>query len=107
MKGNVEQGGRVQFLTPEGNGAFADVIVHDPPQFTVFRHIGEVHNYEEQPLSGEVEKWSGAIEAYYSKEHDGITTLTCELDTDPQYESFYNETFPRAFKTVKEIAEAL
>ena len=90
-----------------GHGAYADVVVHDPPKFTAFRHIGEVHNLEEQPLNDETEKWSGAIAAYYSKEHNGITTLTCELDINPQYATFFEEKFPVALDIVKEIAEKL
>lgn len=103
--GEITQGSRIQFLTPSGEGMFADVFYLVPNKIVIFRHIGNVSDFEEQPIDEETEKWTGCFELYKLHEENGSTTLTAEVDCVPEYLKYMNEKFPPALQKLKEIAE--
>ena len=105
MKGNLEQGSRIHFLTPDGNGMYADVIFLTPKSYVLFQHVGEVRNFVELPKDDETEKWSGAFESYTLNEEDGKTILTAEVDLTPEDANFFNEHFPKSLLIIKDLAE--
>lgn len=104
-KGELKQGGRVHFLTPEGGGMYADIIIYKPHSNILFQHIGEVVNSVEQPLDETAERWTGAFENYILKSSGSITKLIVEVDLTPEHANFINENFPKGLKKVKELSE--
>jgi len=105
-KGDLSAGSRIHFLTPEGKGMYSDVIFNVPNKNILFQHKGDLLNFEEQPITEETEKWSGAFENYTLNEKDGVTTLIAEVDLLPEYLTYFNEAFPKGLQIIKEISES-
>jgi hypothetical protein len=76
-----------------------------PNKFIIFKHIGNVLNFNEMPLDAETEKWTGSFETYKLDEIDGKTTLIVEVDCVEQYVNYMNEKFPLAVQELKKISE--
>jgi uncharacterized protein YndB with AHSA1/START domain len=77
----------------------------EPNKSIFFTHIGEVKNYEEQPLDEKTKQWSGAKENYSLVENNNITTLTAAIDLTDEHAAFFDEAFPKGLAIVKELAE--
>lgn len=103
--GEMKQGGRIHFLMPNGSGMYADVPFFQPHSVAIFKHIGEVKNFEEQPLEGRMAQLTGAFEQYHLSEENGVTTLKAEVDTAPEYAAHFDEAFLKGLEKVKKIAE--
>lgn len=103
--GEMKQGNRIQFLSPENDGMYSDVIIFKPNENVMFRHIGEVKNGKELPLDEKTEQWTGAYENYILNEKNGVTQLTAEIDLTPEHIKYFEESFPKAMQKIKELAE--
>lgn len=104
-KGDLKQGGRVHFLTPSGEGMYADIIFYTPHSNILFQHIGEMLNFVEQPVDEAAEKWTGAFENYILKDNGVSTTLISEIDLTPEHVDFFNKNFPKGLEKIKELSE--
>ncbi|RYG52119.1 MAG: SRPBCC domain-containing protein [Chitinophagaceae bacterium] len=102
----LTQGADVRFLNPEGNGMYSIIDTIEPNRIMIFRHLGVVKDQINQPPDEESKKWAGGQEKYFLDESNGITTLTAEVDVYKDFETYFNDTFPKALQAVKEIAEA-
>jgi uncharacterized protein YndB with AHSA1/START domain len=100
-----KEGGKIQFLAPDGGGMYSKIAVSKPNELMSFEHIGEIKNFEEQPLTDETKAWSGAKENYYLTEENGNTALKVEVDLTGEFEEYFSKAFPKALALVKEIAE--
>lgn len=105
-KGTLQYGGRIHFLTPEGDGMYSEIIYFVPHSIIVFKHIGEIRENIEMPLDEASEKWTGFLEQYTYKEKNGATLLMVELDTDPKYKDHLSHSFETALIELKEIIES-
>jgi uncharacterized protein YndB with AHSA1/START domain len=103
--GELKQGGKIHFLSPDGGGMYSTVIFYNPPKNVLFQHIGELKNFEEQPLDEKTEKWTGAFENYKMKEDAGKTIVEAEVDLAPEYLDYFEEAFPKALGILKKISE--
>ena len=95
-----QEGSRILFLGPGGNGMFGIIEKKIPNEQMIFRHQGEIKNGVE-----EVKVWGEARESYYLAESDGITGLTVELEAPPDFEQYFKATFPKAMAILKQVAE--
>lgn len=102
-KGEMKEGNRIHFLSPDGRGMYSLIESFKDNEYAAFKHLGDLNNYEEQPQ--ENFKWSGSYETYKLQENGGITTLTAILDSVPEFEDWFNTTFPKALQVIKELAE--
>ena len=84
---------------------YSDVVFYTPDKNVLFMHIGDVVNFEEQPLNEDSEKWTGAFEGYTLKEKDGKILLIAEVDLNPSDKVRYDEIFPGGLEKIKEMAE--
>ncbi len=101
-KGDWQEGGKIQFLAPEGDGMYSRIHKLAPYTQMTFEHLGEIKGGEEQPQSS----WAGAKETYYLTENNGITELTVEVDLVDEYLQYFKDTFPKALQLVKQLSEA-
>jgi uncharacterized protein YndB with AHSA1/START domain len=100
------EGSKIYFLGSGGGGGMNSIINIKKPFDTMsFKHITEIKDFKEVPLTEESESWSGSEERYDLTENNGITTVTGTLDVVEQFEGFFNDTFPKAMQKLKEIAE--
>ncbi len=102
---DFQQGSKVLFLGPDGGGMYSEVTVCKPKEEMSFTHLGMVKDFKELPLDEETKKWSGGMERYFLTEENGTTLLHISLDSVEEFKDYFNETFPKAINTIKELAE--
>ncbi len=103
-KSDWKMGSKIQFLSPGGKGMFSAIEFLEPNQKMVFKHLGEIKDYQEQPIEDSA-SWSGSKETYTLTETNGVTKLVVGVDFPHEMESYFNEAFPKALAIVKELAE--
>jgi uncharacterized protein YndB with AHSA1/START domain len=97
---NWEEGSKIRFLTPKGEGMYGIIQKKVVFEQMVFEHQGEVKNGIE-----ESKDWAGATESYYLKESNGVTELKVQMDATEEFKEYFNDTFPKALEVVKQISE--
>ncbi|WP_298472956.1 hypothetical protein [uncultured Maribacter sp.] len=96
------QGSKVMFLGPDGNGIFSSIETHIPNKFIQFKHLGSVVKGKEQPLTDETRKWSGATENYSLYEGTDSITLVIQIDVLKEHLEFMTAKLPKALKRIKD-----
>jgi uncharacterized protein YndB with AHSA1/START domain len=107
MKTDWKEGGKVHFLSPGGNGMYSLLEKNVPNEKMDFKHIGEIKEGIELPLTEETNAWSGARENYSLENLGDRFLLKVTIDMDEKHADYFNETFPKGLKKVKELAENL
>lgn len=103
---NWEEGSKVHFLAPDGNGMFSKITQKELFKTMFFQHFGELKNFEEQPITAETKEWSGCEERYDLVESNNCVTLTVKIDVVEKYLEYFENTFPAGLERVKQIAES-
>ena len=108
-KGNWVKGGKMHFvgIDEQGKqgGMVSEIVEHKPEEFISIRHYGILDGDKEITKGPEVEKWAGGFENYSFNEKDGITTVTVDLDAVDGFEDFFDDTYPKALKVLKQVCE--
>jgi hypothetical protein len=99
------EGNKIHLLTPSGEGMYSILDRIDENHFMAFKHLGDIKNFEEMPLTNESGNWSGAMETYTLNKTDSGTELIVNVDTLEKYIDFMNTTFPVALNELKRISE--
>ena len=102
---NFLQGNKIHLLTPSGDGMYSILEKIVKNELLVFRHLGELENFEEQPIDEKTQGWTNALESYELKSFGNETELTVQVETVEQYVDHMNKTFPLALQELKKIAE--
>jgi uncharacterized protein YndB with AHSA1/START domain len=102
-----KEGSRIHFLIPSGNGMYSIIETNRPNKEMVFRHIGDIVNFEEQALNEETKRWTGATESYILTENNSVTSLAIRFTSIEEHIHFFNEYIPKALEKIKEAAENL
>jgi uncharacterized protein YndB with AHSA1/START domain len=100
------EGSKIYFLDPNGNGMNSKVTINKPFETMVLNHYGELKDFKELPLTEETKAWSGSEERYDITEKDGVTTVSATVDVVEKYFDYFNDVFPKALEKVKSIAES-
>ena len=100
-----KKGSKVLFLGGEGEGMVSTIAEKIPNEFMSFKHLGMVKNGVEDVDSEKVKEWNGAEENYTLKPVNGKTELTVEMDLTDEFKDYFRETWPKALKKLKELAE--
>ena len=97
-----KEGSKILFLSPKGEGMFGIIQTKVPNEQMTFKHLGEIKNGIEEPKD-----WRDATESYYLNEINGVTELSVKLtmDANPEFEQYFNNTFPKALEILKQISE--
>ncbi|KGE15559.1 SRPBCC family protein [Sphingobacterium deserti] len=107
--GGWNKGDKIYFLGPAENGKrqgmIAEIHEHIPDKFISIRHYGILDGDEEITSGPKVDPWAGAFENYTFEEHDGLTTVTVDVDAPESDASYFNEAWPRALEKLKSICE--
>ncbi|MCW3112324.1 MAG: hypothetical protein JWR18_720 [Segetibacter sp.] len=94
------EGSRIVFLTPSGEGMFSVIERKIPNKQMSFRHLGEIKNGVDEPKD-----WDEATENYYLEEKNGVTELVVEMGSTEDFEQHLRNTFPKALEILKRICE--
>lgn len=100
-----QKGSKVLFLGENGDGMIAKIADNIPNKYMSIHHIGMIKNGVEDYDSEEVKKWGEAFENYTLKETNSKTELTVEIDVNDEWQDYFDQTWPKAFAKLKELAE--
>lgn len=100
-----QEGSKVLFVDGNGSGMSSKIARFIAHEFISFQHLGMVKEGIEDFATAEAQIWSGAFENYTLRENGAGTELTVDLDVDDSFESYFQETFPKALQRLKELAE--
>ena len=108
-EGKWDRGSKIYFVgtSDDGDkgGMVSEIVDNIPGQFVSIRHIG-ILNGDEEILEGEqVEKWAGGLENYTYLENQEMTTVIVDLDAIEEYVDYFQTTYPKALKKLKDITE--
>jgi uncharacterized protein YndB with AHSA1/START domain len=109
FEGSWEKGSKILFLGSDehGNegGMISRIKENIPNRFISIEHYGVIADGKEITTGQEVEKWAGGLENYTFEEKNGKTILSVDTDTTLEYKNYFEETWPKALKKIKEICE--
>jgi uncharacterized protein YndB with AHSA1/START domain len=105
FSGSWEQGTKMQFLTPAGDGMTALIEEIRPYEYVSIKHIGEIKDFIEDTTNERVMSWAPAFENYSFADSGSGTELQVSMDTLLEYEEYMNETYPKALAVLKELCE--
>ncbi|HVE51941.1 MAG TPA: SRPBCC domain-containing protein [Ramlibacter sp.] len=105
-EGSWEQGQRIRFVGPAGDGMVAEVAENRRGEFVSLKHLGEVRKDGTEDLdSPAVKAWAPAHENYRFLDRDGGTEVQVEMDVLPAYEEFMQQAWPKALAALKDVCE--
>lgn len=105
-EGSWEQGSRIRFVGPSGEGMVAEIAENRAGEFVSIRHLGERRKDGTEDLDSDaVRAWAPAFENYRFVERDGGCEVQVELEVLPAYEEFMQEAWPKALDALKAVCE--
>jgi uncharacterized protein YndB with AHSA1/START domain len=103
--GSWDQGSKMRFLDPAGNGMIAEIAESRLHEFISIRHLGYIMDGVEDTESESVRAWAPAFENYsFSSVAEG-TRIVVDQDVTEEYEESMKESWPKALSLLKEICE--
>lgn len=109
FKGSWAKGSKILFIGTDekGNegGMVSRIKENIPNQFVSIEHVGILHEGKEVTTGKDVEGWAGAQENYTYVNQDGKTLLKIDLDSNPEFETYFSETYPKALTILKNLCE--
>ncbi|MFT3740867.1 MAG: hypothetical protein QM786_19125 [Breznakibacter sp.] len=108
-EGSWDKGAKIRFIGTDENGhrggMVAEIAEHIPNQFVSIRHYGILDGNDEITDGPEVEKWAGGLENYSFEGDGNATIVTVDVDVTEDFIEYFNITWPKAFRKLKEISE--
>ena len=109
FQGSWDKGSKIIFLGDDdsGNtgGMIAKIAENIPGRFVSIEYLGVIQDGKEVFGGPEVEKWAGGYEKYSFFDQGGKTTVVVETDVYHEYETYFQDTWPRALEQLKNICE--
>ncbi len=103
MVGELKQGSEIQFISSEngyGVTSLVEKLIED--EFLLLRHQADT---QESGKRKREKEWTGGAESYRLTEKYGVTTLTATFDVPVKMEEYFKDSYPKALKRVKKLAE--
>lgn len=104
-EGSWEEGSKIRFLDPDGNGMVSTIAKNNPHEFISVKHLGIINDGVEDVDSEEARRWAPAFENYSFSEANGETTVSVDMDVEEEYEEMFNEMWPNALQKLKVLCE--
>ncbi|MDM4766606.1 SRPBCC domain-containing protein [Pelomonas sp. SE-A7] len=103
--GSWEQGTKMRFVGPSGDGMSAEIAENRRHEFISIRHLGMIENGVEDLTSDKVRAWAPAYENYRFEAVPGGCRLVVSLDTAQDWEQYMLDTYPKALAVLKQLCE--
>ena len=104
--GHWKQGETIRFVSPSGEGTLVYIIELKPAELIRAEHIAVLQKSGEEDRTSEAAKtWIGSKENYFFNEMNGLTELTVEILTKPEWEKMFTDGWPAALDKLKELCE--
>jgi hypothetical protein len=104
-RGSWNEGEKIQFLSPGGDGMTAVIAENRLHEFISIRHLGQVSAGVEDFTSETVRSWAPAHENYAFADAPGGTQLRVSVEVTPEFEAYLRDTYPRALLRLKALCE--
>ncbi|TMI65297.1 MAG: hypothetical protein E6H07_05085 [Bacteroidetes bacterium] len=108
-KGSWDKGSKILFLGTDKDGKTGGMVSkvreNIPGKFISIEHLGVLKGDEEITSGAEVEGWAGALENYTFKTNNGNTVVEVDMDSNEDFKSYFEETWPKALSKLKAICE--
>ena len=108
-KGSWEKGSKILFIGSDQDGNVGGMVSrieeNIPNKFVSIKHLGILKGDKEITSGSEVEGWGDALENYTFTNQNGKTVVKVEMDSNQEFKSYFEETWPKALKKLKEISE--
>lgn len=104
-EGSWEQGQRIRFLTPQGDGMVSEIAENRHHAFISIRHLGMIHGGREDTESDAVRAWAPAYENYTFRSVPGGTRVEVDMDITEDFAQMMRDTWPRALARLKVLTE--
>lgn len=109
FKGSWNKGSKILFIgaDKDGNkgGMVSRIKENIPNKFVSIEHLGILQGDKEITTGTDVEGWAGALENYAFKGENSKTHLLIDMDSNQEFKSYFQETWPKALKKLKAICE--
>ncbi|WP_295641136.1 SRPBCC domain-containing protein [uncultured Methylibium sp.] len=106
FEGSWEQGSRIRFLAPSGDGMVAEIAESRKNEFLSIRHLGFIANGVEDTTSEAVRAWAPAYENYtFLAVADG-TRMLVDQDVAAEWDEYLNQAWPKALELLKGLSES-
>lgn len=105
FEGSWQQGQRIRFLSPGGDGMVAEIAEHRPNEFISIRHLGYIVQDVEDTDSEAVRAWAPAYENYTFEATPEGTKLVIDQDVTEEFEGYMAEAWPQALARLKALCE--
>jgi hypothetical protein len=105
-EGSWEQGAKIRFLAPSGDGMLSEVAENRKHEFLSLRHVGFLANGVEDTTSDAVRAWAPAYENYTFTAVPEGTKLVIDQDVPAEWEEHMVNAWPKALALLKEMSEA-
>lgn len=103
--GSWDKGAKIKFVSPEGDGMTAVIAENKPFEYISIQHIGFIMNGVEDTESPEIKVWAPLYENYALSENNGVSEVMVDIDTQPEWEEYMQEAWPKALAKLKSICE--
>ncbi|WP_343485943.1 SRPBCC domain-containing protein [Allomuricauda sp. d1] len=109
-KGNWNKGSKILFLSDDADGKVCGMVSrineNKPNKFVSIEHIGILEDGQEITEGEKVDAFAGALEEYtFTSKNGASTILKIRMDSVPEWEDYFMESWPRALKKLKNICE--
>lgn len=102
-EGSWEQGSRIRFLGPSGEGMEAQIAENRRHAYLSIHHLGTIP--PQQAEGAAAAAWPQAFENYRFTREAGGTRLDIEMDAPDEYVGMMNESWPKALDRLKALSE--
>lgn len=110
FEGSWEKGSEIRFIGTDQkgqtSGMLSKIVENKPNEFVSILHYGIIKNDQEITQGAAVEQWAGFTENYTFKHNNGLTKVTIEMNTHEDYIDYFDDSWPKALKKLKELAES-
>lgn len=105
-EGRWQQGQKIRFMSPSGDGMVSEIAEHRPNEFTSIRHLGYISGGVEDTHSEAIRAWAPAYENYTFVDMPGGTRVVVDQDATEEFEQYIAHAWPLALQRLKVLCEA-
>jgi len=109
FKGTWKKGSKILFLGTDSKGNQGGMVSKIkeiiPDRFISIENLGIVQNGIEIMCGPEVDSWAGSLENYTFKAENDKTILSIDIDSNQDFRTYFEETWPKALEKLKAICE--
>lgn len=108
--GSWDKGSTIRFLADDEHGVTCGMVSYIreniPNELVSIEHKGHIQDGKEITTGKDVEAFAGGLEEYTFQDTDHGTQLQVRTDTLPEWINYFEETWPKALKKLKEMCES-